>query len=66
MPEIRATSGPMARVTFMRMSRSRGAVSVASALARHRKGVAAAVVRKAMPVSVRSYRRRSLHDARHR
>ena len=38
-------------------------MSVPSALARHRKGVAAAVVRKAMPLSVRSYRRRSLRNA---
>ena len=41
------------------MSRSRGAESLPSAPARHRKAVAARVVRDAMPLSARSYRRRA-------
>jgi hypothetical protein len=50
----------------MRMSGSRGAVSVPVAYVRHRKGIAAPVVRHPLSLSVRSYRRRALREARRR
>jgi hypothetical protein len=39
-------------------------VSVPSARSRYRKDIAAAVVREAMPLSVRSYRRRGVRELR--